>query len=134
MGWGIGSSGAFSPSWPLRDGSRSDPELDAALDAGLVSQASPCKAAATPGAMKRRVKSEHRVATHAAAGKLPAIVEAFEKGKKASSKGEIVALIKDWDLPREAIAAQWLNEVVVWDALLQRLLSRIRLGIPSPRH
>ena len=33
--------------------------------------------------MKRRVKSDHRVATYAAAGKLPAIVEAFEKAKKA---------------------------------------------------
>ena len=56
-----------------------------------------------------------------AAGKLPAIVEAFEKAKKASSKAEIVALTNDCDLPREAIPSQWLNEAEVWDALLQRM-------------
>jgi hypothetical protein len=28
-------------------------------------------------------------------------------------------LINDFDLPREAIPTQWLNEVAVWDALLQ---------------
>ena len=53
--------------------------------------------------------------------KLPAIVEAFEKAKKASSKAEIVALINDGDLPREAIPTQWLHEVEVWDALRQRM-------------
>jgi len=48
-------------------------------------------------------------------------VEAFEKAKKASSKAEIVALINDCDLPREAIPTQWLNELEVWDALLPRM-------------
>ena len=71
--------------------------------------------------VKRKVNGEDRVATYAAAGKLPAIVEAFEKAKKASSKAEIVALINDCDLPREAIPTQWLNEIKVWDALLQRM-------------
>jgi 60 kDa SS-A/Ro ribonucleoprotein len=51
--------------------------------------------------------------------KLPQIVEAFEKAKMASSKGEIVGLINAFDLPREAIPTQWLNEVAVWDARLQ---------------
>ena len=71
--------------------------------------------------VKRKVNGEDRVATYAAAGKLPAIVEAFQKAKKASSKAEIVALINDCDLPREAIPTQWLNEIKVWDALLQRM-------------
>ncbi len=71
--------------------------------------------------VKRQVQGENRVATYAAAGKLPAIVEAFEKAKKSSSRAEIVRLINDHDLPREAIPTQWLNEVVVWDALLQRM-------------
>ena len=75
--------------------------------------------------VKRKVNGEDRVATYVAAGKLPAIVEAFEKAKKASSKVEIVALINDCDLPREAIPTQWLNELEVWDALLQRVLSSI---------
>ena len=30
-------------------------------------------------------------------------------------------LITEHDLPREAIPTQWLNEVEVWDALLQRM-------------
>src|SRR5438876_11530414 len=41
--------------------------------------------------------------------------------KKASSRAEIVKLITEHDLPREAISTQWLNEVAVWDALLQRM-------------
>jgi 60 kDa SS-A/Ro ribonucleoprotein len=32
-----------------------------------------------------------------------------------------VKLITDFDLPREAVPTQWLNEVAVWDALLQRM-------------
>jgi 60 kDa SS-A/Ro ribonucleoprotein len=61
------------------------------------------------------------VATYAPAGKLPEIIEAFEKARKASSKAEIVGLINDFDLPREAIPTQWLKELEVWDALLQRM-------------
>jgi 60 kDa SS-A/Ro ribonucleoprotein len=71
--------------------------------------------------VKRKVNGEDRVATYAPAGKLPQIVEAFEKAKEASSKSEIAGLINDFDLPREAIPTQWLNEVAVWDALLQRM-------------
>ena len=71
--------------------------------------------------VKRKVNGQDRVATYGPTGKLPGIVEAFEKAKKASSKGEIVALINDFDLPREAIPTQWLNELEVWDALLQRM-------------
>ena len=70
-------------------------------------------------AVKRKVNGEDRLTTYAPAGKLPEIIEAFEKAKKASSKSEIVGLINDFDLPREAIPTQWLNEVAVWDALLQ---------------
>jgi hypothetical protein len=39
-------------------------------------------------------------------------VEAFEKAKKSWSKAEIVALINDCDLPREAIPTQWRNEAI----------------------
>jgi 60 kDa SS-A/Ro ribonucleoprotein len=68
-----------------------------------------------------RLLYSERTATYPAVGKLPEIVEAFEKAKKASSKAEIVGLINDFDLPREAIPTQWLNEVAVWDALRQRM-------------
>ena len=67
--------------------------------------------------VKRKVRGEDRVAKYAAVGELPKLIEAFEQAKRASSAGEIVKLIDEFDLPREAIPTQWLNEVVVWEAL-----------------
>src|SRR5438128_677037 len=71
--------------------------------------------------VKRKVRGEERVAKYAAAGELPKLIAAFEQAKKASSRAEIVNLITEHDLPREVIPTQWLNEVAVWDALLQRM-------------
>lgn len=34
---------------------------------------------------------------------------------------QVVKLIDEFDLPREAIPTQWLNEAAVWDALLERM-------------
>jgi 60 kDa SS-A/Ro ribonucleoprotein len=62
-----------------------------------------------------------RTFTYPAVSGLPQIIEAFEQAKKASSKAEIVKLISEHDLPREAIPTQWLNEPEVWDALLARM-------------
>src|SRR5436190_17841497 len=71
--------------------------------------------------VKRKIRGEDRVAKYAAVGQLPKLIEAFEQAKKASNKDEIVKLITEHDLPRETIPTQWLNEVAVWDALLQRM-------------
>jgi 60 kDa SS-A/Ro ribonucleoprotein len=71
--------------------------------------------------VKRRVNGVDRETTYPAVGRLPRIIEAFEQAKLASTKGEIVKLISEFDLPREAIPTQWLNEVEVWDALLQHM-------------
>ena len=71
--------------------------------------------------VKRKVRGGERVAKYAAAGELPKLIAAFEQAKKASSRAEIVKLIIEHDLPREAIPTRWLNEVAVWDALLQRM-------------
>jgi 60 kDa SS-A/Ro ribonucleoprotein len=71
--------------------------------------------------VKRKVRGEERIAKYDAVGALPKLIEAFEQAKRASSKDEIVKLITEFDLPREAIPTQWLNEVAVWDALLQRM-------------
>src|SRR5690606_4531802 len=70
---------------------------------------------------KRRVGGEDRIARYGAVGALPKLIEAFEQARRASSRNEIVKLITDFDLPREAIPTRWLNEVAVWDALLQRM-------------
>lgn len=48
-------------------------------------------------------------------------VWAFEQAKRTESVDDIVRLITDYDLVREAIPTQFLNEAVVWDALLQRM-------------
>ena len=71
--------------------------------------------------VKRKVRGEDRVAKYGAVGALPKPIEAFELAKRASNAGEIVKLINEFDLPREAIPTQWLIEVVVWDALLERM-------------
>jgi len=71
--------------------------------------------------VKRKVGAENRVAKYGAVGALPQLIDAFEQAKRATIPGEIVKLIGEYDLPREAIPTQWLNEVVVWDALLERM-------------
>ncbi len=71
--------------------------------------------------VKRKVRGEDRVTKYDAVGKLPKLVEAFEQAKRATRAGEIVKLIDEFDLPREAIPTQWLNETVVWESLLERM-------------
>ena len=71
--------------------------------------------------VKRKVRGENRVSKYGAVSALPKLIEAFEKAKRASSAGEIVKLITEFDLPRESIPTQWLNETPVWEALLERM-------------
>src|SRR2546427_10418926 len=71
--------------------------------------------------VKRKVRGEDRVAKYAAVGELPRLIQAFERVKRTTNVIEVVKLIGEFDLPREAIPTQWLNEVAVWDALLQRM-------------
>lgn len=51
---------------------------------------------------------------------LPALIQAFEKAKTASEK-ELVSLILEHGLPREAVPTEKLNSVKVWEALLQNM-------------
>ena len=71
--------------------------------------------------MKRKVRGEDRVAKYAAVGELPKFIEAFEQVKRATNVIQVVKLIDEFDLPREAIPTQWLNEAKVWEALLARM-------------
>jgi 60 kDa SS-A/Ro ribonucleoprotein len=66
---------------------------------------------------------------------------AMEKAKRATSKQEIVRLIRDHDLVRECIPTEWLNEPEVWDALLAKmpltamirnLATMTRVGLLAP--
>src|SRR5205814_4261612 len=71
--------------------------------------------------VKRKVRGEDRVAKYDAVGELPKFIEAFERVKRTANVIEVVKLIDEFDLPREAIPTQWLNEAAVWDALLVRM-------------
>lgn len=66
---------------------------------------------------------------------------AMERAKRATSKTEVVDLIRKYELPRECIPTQWLNELEVWDALLERmpltamvrnLATMTRIGLLAP--
>jgi 60 kDa SS-A/Ro ribonucleoprotein len=46
------------------------------------------------------------------------IIWAFERAKLAKTAKEIVNLITTYNLPREAIPTEWLNDATVWAALL----------------
>jgi 60 kDa SS-A/Ro ribonucleoprotein len=71
--------------------------------------------------VKRKVRGEDRLAKYAAVGELPKFIGAFERVKITTSVIEVVKLIDEFDLPREAIPTQWLNEATVWEALLARM-------------
>ena len=71
--------------------------------------------------VKRKVRGEDRIAKYAAVGELPKLIEAFEQVKRATNVIQVVKLIDEFDLPREAIPTQWLNEVKVWEALLEHM-------------
>lgn len=51
---------------------------------------------------------------------LPELIVAFEKAKTATEK-ELVDLIVEHNLPREAVPTEKLNSVAVWEALLQKM-------------
>lgn len=51
---------------------------------------------------------------------MPGIIIAFERAKTASTT-ELVKLITDYDLTREMVPTEKLNEVAVWEALLQKM-------------
>jgi 60 kDa SS-A/Ro ribonucleoprotein len=71
--------------------------------------------------VKRKVGGEDRVAKYPAVGELPKLIDAFERVKQTSNVIDVVNLIDEFDLPREAIPTQWLNEARVWEALLERM-------------
>jgi len=75
-----------------------------------------------------------------AAGAL-ALVAAVDRARAATHVGEIVELVREHDLPREAIPTGWLTDARVWDALLERmpltamirnLATMTRVGLIAP--
>jgi 60 kDa SS-A/Ro ribonucleoprotein len=62
-----------------------------------------------------------RAVTYPGVGELPRLLRGLEEAKRATSAAEVVRLIAEHNLPREAIAAKWLGDVSVWEALLHRM-------------
>jgi len=69
------------------------------------------------------------------------LVWAFERAKRAESRAEMVRLIREHRLPREAVPTQWLTEAEVWEALLEdmpmtalvrNLATLTRVGLVAP--
>ncbi len=69
------------------------------------------------------------------------LVWAWERAKRAESVAEIVALVREHRLPREAVPTQWLTHAEVWDALLddmpmmaliRNLATLTRVGVVAP--
>jgi 60 kDa SS-A/Ro ribonucleoprotein len=54
-------------------------------------------------------------------GRLPKIVHAFEEAKVVTTPKKLVALIKEHGLTREMVPTAMLNDVDVWNALLQKM-------------
>jgi len=67
---------------------------------------------------------------------------AVERVRRAASVDEVVRLVREYRLPREAVPTQWLGEAVVWDALLEtdmpttalirNLATLTRVGLLAP--
>lgn len=49
------------------------------------------------------------------------LIWAFERAKRSTDTDEIVKLIRDYNLPRECIPTQFLNDPKVWEALLESM-------------
>lgn len=69
------------------------------------------------------------------------LVWAFERAKRAGSRGEIASLIREHRLPREAVPTEWLTDAGVWEALLEEmpytamvrnLATMTRVGLLAP--
>jgi 60 kDa SS-A/Ro ribonucleoprotein len=50
-----------------------------------------------------------------------AFIWAFERMQAAEDVDTVLKLIADYDLPREALPTQWLNEPAIWEALLAKM-------------
>jgi 60 kDa SS-A/Ro ribonucleoprotein len=50
-----------------------------------------------------------------------AFVWAFERVQEAKHVKTVLELIREYDLPREALPTQWLNDAAVWGALLEKM-------------
>ncbi|MEZ4669499.1 MAG: TROVE domain-containing protein [Anaerolineae bacterium] len=58
---------------------------------------------------------------HAPADAALAFIWAFEQVQAAQDVATVIKVIEQYDLPREALPTQWLNDAAVWEALLAKM-------------
>lgn len=63
----------------------------------------------------------YRAVTYPGVGELPRLLRGLEEAKRVSTAVELVRLVLENDLPREAIPVAWLEDLSVWEALLHRM-------------
>lgn len=68
-----------------------------------------------------RGRDDKRVTHGAVEGKLPELLEAFERAKRAESAKDVAQIIREHNLPRECVPTEHLNDVRVWEALLPHM-------------
>ena len=68
--------------------------------------------------VSRRTSAGPVTRSYAPVDELPRLIGAFEEARRAGSVGDIVRLILDHGLPREAVPSRWLSHRAVWEALL----------------
>jgi len=52
---------------------------------------------------------------------LPRIIEGFARAQRSASAAETAQLVREYELPREALLSEHLNDPLVWEALLERM-------------
>lgn len=62
-----------------------------------------------------------RAVTYPGVGELPRLLRGVEEGRRAENRDDLVRLIGEYDLPREAIPSVWQKDTEVWEALLHRM-------------
>jgi 60 kDa SS-A/Ro ribonucleoprotein len=74
-------------------------------------------------------------------GGLPRVVEGFVRAQAAEKPAETAALVREYELPREALVSEHLTSPDVWEALLERmpmtamirnLATMTRVGVVAP--
>jgi 60 kDa SS-A/Ro ribonucleoprotein len=69
----------------------------------------------------KREEADWAKALSAPADEALAFIWAFERVQEAPDVATVLRLIAEYDLPREALPTQWLNEAAVWEALLTKM-------------
>lgn len=62
-----------------------------------------------------------RAVTYPGVGELPRLLRVVEEARRAATVDEVVRIIAEHDLPREAVPGSWLEHTAVWEALLHRM-------------